>query len=204
MLQFCHSRDLVLNPEKLDSVSFDDIDTFLRSKKGWIDGVEITGGEPTLYGNRLINLIRYLKSMGFLVKLDTNGTNPDLLAKMLDNELLDYIAMDIKAPLNKERYHSIAGVGVDIEAIIASKDIIVGSKIDYEFRTTIIPGIISVNCIKEIAKSLCPAKRYRLQRFQPKDTLAPYYLELKPYLEKDLKEMTDIAKRYIPDAEFRK
>jgi pyruvate formate lyase activating enzyme len=201
---FCHSRDLVLNAGNLDTVPLDSIDNFLRSKKGWIDGVEITGGEPTLYGEALVNLIRHLKDMGFMVKLDTNGTNPGLLAEMLHNGFLDYIAMDIKAPLNKGRYRDVTGVDADIDSIIRSKDIIISSLCGYEFRTTIIPGIISVSCIKEIAQSLLPAKRYRLQQFRPMDTLDPAYLSLKPYPEKDLEKMEDTARCYIPDTRLRK
>ena len=200
---FCHSRGLVLSPEKLDSVSFDDIDIFLRSKTGWIDGVVITGGEPTLYKSELINLIRAVKDRGFSVKLDTNGTNPKLLEKLLDNALIDYIAMDVKAPFERESYREITGVDTDIKSIIMSKDIVIGSKIDYEFRTTIVPDAVSVCSIEEIAKSLVPAKRYRLQQFQPKDTLDMAFLDKKPCAEEDLVCMVHAAKKYIPDTKFR-
>jgi pyruvate formate lyase activating enzyme len=201
---FCHSRDLVLNPEKLDSISFSDIDSFLCSKKGWIDGVEITGGEPTLYGDKLVNLIQAIKNRGFMVKLDTNGTNPALLAKLLSQSLLDYIAMDIKAPLDQNIYRSVTGIDIDLQPIIKSKDIIIGSSIDYEFRTTIIPGFISEDFVKNIAQSLMPAKRYRLQQFQPKDTLDFSFIEMKPLSEECLDEMAAIAKTYIPDTRLRK
>lgn len=200
---FCHARELVLNPQALDSICFNDIDAFLRSKTGWIDGVVITGGEPTIYGSKLVNLIRLLKDMGLAVKLDTNGTNPGILTELLDNGLVDYIAMDIKAPLERAYYRNVAGVDVNIEAVIMSKDIIIRSNIGYEFRTTIIPNIISIAAIEEIARSLMPAKKYRLQQFRPKDTLDPSFLNKQSCPKESIEAMTEAAQAYIPDTKFR-
>ena len=200
---FCHSKDLVLNPEKLESISYHDVDSFLLSKKGWIDGVVITGGEPTLDEEKLINLISKIKEIPLLVKLDTNGTNPELLKDVLDRNLLDYIAMDIKAPLDKTLYSSVVGVDVDIDKIIKSRDLIVSSGIDYEFRTTAIPDIISIQEIESIVKSISPCKRYRIQQFQSKDTLDETFTNLKPIKLEALQKMAILANKYIPDTSIR-
>lgn len=200
---FCHSKSLVENDDT-ESIPFDIIAGFLKEKKDWIYGVVITGGEPTIYGRGLIGLIKDIKDLGFHVKLDTNGINPGLLEKIFKNRTVDYIAMDIKAPLRQERYCDIAGVGVDIDVIIKSKDIIIDSGIDYEFRTTLIPGLISASDVEEIARSLVPAKRYRLQQFRSKDTLDESFLKLKPLPEESLAKLAQIAQEYIPDTKFRK
>lgn len=200
---FCHSRELVLNPEKLESISYNDIDSFLLSKKGWIDGVVITGGEPTLYQKKLINLISKIKKESFPVKLDTNGTNPELLKKLINMNLLDYIAMDVKAPLNQKLYSDAVGVSLDIDSIIKSKDLIIASGVDYEFRTTVIPNLISIKEIESIVKSITPCKRYRIQQFQPKDTLDESFMKLTPLKLKLLQEMAILAKEYISDVSIR-
>ena len=200
---FCHSKDLVLNHEKLESIPYKDIDSFLLSKRGWIDGVVITGGEPTIYNKGLIDLIENIKRIPLLVKLDTNGTNPDLLKELFDKGLLDYVAMDIKAPLAKEQYSNAVGVDVDIDDIIKSKDLIIASGVDYEFRTTIVPGIISIKDIEDMVSAIAPCKRFRIQQFQPKDTLDKIFLSLKPLKLDELEKMTNLAKKLIRDVSVR-
>jgi len=200
---FCHSKDLVLNPEQIESIPYRDVDSFLLSKKGWIDGVVICGGEPTLCKEELINLISRIKKISLLVKLDTNGTNPEALKTLFDMNLLDYVAMDIKAPLNQKQYSNAAGVDVDIDDIIKSKDLIIASGVDYEFRTTAVPNLISITEIEDIVKSISPCKRYRIQQFQPKDTLDESFVKLKPLKFELLQEMADLAKKYISDVSIK-
>lgn len=200
---FCHSKDLVLNPEKIESMPYHDVDSFLLSKKGWIDGVVICGGEPTLYKEELINLISRIKKIPFLVKLDTNGANPEVLKTLFDMNLLDYVAMDIKAPLNQKQYSAAVGVDVDIDDIIKSKDLIIASGVDYEFRTTAVPNLITIKEIEDIVKLISPCKRYRIQQFQPKDTLDETFTNLKPIKLEALQEMAILAKKYIPDISVR-
>jgi len=107
---FCYNKDLVIDYDRLPSIQEEEIINFLKEKKKWLDGVVFTGGEPTLH-RELPNFIKKIKEMGFLVKIDTNGTNPKMLKELIDNNIVDYIAMDIKAPL--EKYDKITGVNVD-------------------------------------------------------------------------------------------
>jgi len=158
---FCYSPELVL-PEKIKKHPFikeKDFFDFLSEKKGLLDGCVICGGEPTIHGEELIDFCKKIKEMGFSIKLDTNGSNPDVLTKAIP--LIDYIAMDIKSPLD-QRYKEFSVIDC-LDRIKESIEIIKKSGIDYEFRTTITNH--SVDDILEIAEYLSPAKRYYIQRF---------------------------------------
>jgi pyruvate formate lyase activating enzyme len=200
---FCHSKVLVEDVDSTETTPFHKIAEFLEEKKGWIDGVVITGGEPSVHGSSLIKLVAEIKAMGFQVKLDTNGTNPALLKEIIDNHIVDYIAMDIKAPLCEREYRDAARCGVDIKSIILSKDIILNSDIDYEFRTTIVPGIINQENIISIAKTIKNAKKYCLQQFVPRDTLNPDFMLLKPYSIEDIYKMADSITPYVKNTVVR-
>lgn len=195
---FCHSSSLVLDKDNLASIPFEDIASFLKEKKGWVDGVVITGGEPTLEDEKLFTLISAIKKLGLLVKLDTNGTNPNSLKRLIDERMLDYISMDIKAPLSTEDYNNATNVYINISDIIYTKDIIINSNIDYEFRTTAVPGVVSIANIAEIAKSIIPAKKYCIQQFLPADPIDKSFLDLKPYPVEELYEMATIASEFLP------
>ena len=140
---FCHNVNLVLNPEKIETIPFEYIEDQLNKQKGWTDGVCITGGEPTIHSS-LPELCSKIKKMGFLVKLDTNGTNPTLLNELQNRKLVDYVAMDIKAPLTAENYSQATGVNSEklLEKVKESINLLMESIIDYEFRTTE-PGTVS-------------------------------------------------------------
>jgi pyruvate formate lyase activating enzyme len=194
---FCHSKLLVEDPSNIESVPFCKIAEFLKKKKGWIDGVVIMGGEPTIYEGTLVALIKAIKDLGFQVKLDTNGTNPGLLDKLINFNLLDYVAMDIKAPLEKTVYSKAAGISVDMDKIISSKDILLSSAIEYEFRTTVVPGIVNTLEISKIARSISGAKKYCLQQFVARDTIDPSYLTVKPYTKEEIQHMAYLASRYL-------
>jgi len=163
---YCHNGHVV----NQQGTSFDqeDIITFLKNRKKFLDGVCISGGEPTLY-DELYSLISRIKEAGFLVKLDTNGTNPQMLKKLLSTNMLDYVAMDIKAPLNK--YDSVTKSTVDKNLIKDSVHIIRDSAIDYEFRTTICEELILKDDILDIAEWIQGSKRYYLQNFHDRDTV---------------------------------
>ncbi len=179
---FCYSKELVI-PEETENhpeISYDRLLDFLENKKGLIEACVICGGEPTIHGEELLNLCREIKDMGFLVKLDTNGSNPEVIRKLVKDKLVDYIAMDIKAPFDK--YEMAAGVKIDIDKIKESIDFIKNSGIDYEFRTTIVPGIHSKEDIVRMAKNISPAKKYFLQKFRgEKGTINPEFNDVKPY-----------------------
>ena len=125
---FCHNRDAVLHPETFQEVQWDEIAEFISSNREFLDGVVVTGGEPTLQSD-LPDLLRKLKDLGTMVKLDTNGSNPAMLQDIIDAGLVDYVAMDIKAPLNS-KYEDVAGTKVDLDAIKCSIKILETSDID--------------------------------------------------------------------------
>lgn len=169
---FCHNPELVIGSQLTvhsngrEKEFFD----FLKIRKGKLDGVCITGGEPTLQGD-LIEFMKKIKEMGFLVKLDTNGTRPDIIRKALQEKSVDYIAMDIKNSLKK--YERTAGSKVDLERIRMSVDLIRNSRIDYDFRTTVVPGFHSEKDFDDIIAWIGGSKRYFLQRFRDFKTLDP-------------------------------
>ena len=164
---FCHNPELVLGGGKILSGVADktekDFFEFLKKRKGKLEGVCITGGEPTLQPD-LVEFIKKIKALGFLVKLDTNGARPDVLKKLLDLKLLDFVAMDIKNQLNK--YSETVGIKVDTERIKLSVDLIRNSRVAYEFRTTVVPGLHEAEDFLEIAKWLSGAEAYYLQEYR--------------------------------------
>lgn len=170
---FCHNPELVeLDPEDMPIFREQEekFFTFLEGRKGLLDGVCITGGEPTVQAD-IIPFMRKLKEMGFLVKLDSNGTNPDILAQVFDEGLADYIAMDIKN--GPDRYHEAVGTAVDMDKIRESIRLIMGNGIGYEFRTTVVPGIHTEKDFEEVAKLIEGAKRYYIQVFRDGKVLSP-------------------------------
>src|SRR5690554_5488754 len=136
---YCHNSDLIFF-QSVNNEYFphDYIFSFLKKRKGLIDGVSITGGEPTLQPD-LYNFIVKIKDINLNIKLDTNGSNPELIKSLIDDKLIDYIAMDIKGPLDK--YECIIDNKINTDKIIKSISLIKNSKVDYEFRTTVVPGI---------------------------------------------------------------
>lgn len=163
---FCHNPELVeLDPEDMEVFRgqerkfFD----FLEGRRGLLDGVCITGGEPTVQPD-IVPFIRRIRDMGFLVKLDSNGTNPDILREIFDAGLVDYVAMDIKS--GPDRYAEATGTPVDMEKIRESIRLIMDSGIEYEFRTTVVPGIHTEEDFDDIAELIDGAKRYYLQVFR--------------------------------------
>jgi pyruvate formate lyase activating enzyme len=163
---FCHNPELILAPilasggkGEMEKEFF----KFLKNRKGKLEGVCITGGEPTLQPD-LIDFIKKIKKLGFFVKLDTNGLRPDILKKLLDLKLLDFVAMDIKNQIKK--YSQTVGIKVDTERIKLSVELIRHSKLPYEFRTTVVPGIHKPEDFKEISKWLSGAESYFLQEYR--------------------------------------
>jgi pyruvate formate lyase activating enzyme len=183
---YCHNPDLVL-PERFTApLDIDDVYAFLESRKGKLDGVVVTGGEPALQKD-LIPFLASLKAMGYLVKLDTSGISPTRVAQVLDAGVVDYFAMDIKAPLH--RYPHIIGIPIDTERIEQSIRLIMESGIDYEFRTTVVEGLLSKDDILEIGKLIAGAKRYALQHFVPTQTLDPQMKSAESFLQTDMEAL---------------
>lgn len=177
---FCHNPDLVFL-DKVESYDTDEVlsEIHKRVKGKWLDGVSITGGEPSL-SKRLLEFLKILKDWGLKTKIDTNGNHPEAIKRILDEKLLDYIAMDVKAVPSK--YHLAAGKKVDIKKIKKTIDIIINSGLEHEFRTTVVPTIVDPKKdIPEIAKMIKGAKRYYIQQFRPLKCLDKEFEKLKPY-----------------------
>lgn len=198
---FCHNPDLVLNPSKLPNIDLDTVLDYLKKRKKWIQAVCITGGEPTLHKN-LFEIISKIKQLSLKVKLDTNGSNPNIVKELLENNLLDYIAMDIKTALNK--YDKLAGVKVEKEKIKETVALIKNSGIDYEFRTTLVPGLISKTDLLNIGKWLKGSKRFVIQNFNSSKPLINNKLrELAPYSPQELIKLAEWLKPYFKKTEVR-
>ncbi|MCQ2742024.1 MAG: anaerobic ribonucleoside-triphosphate reductase activating protein [Bacilli bacterium] len=160
---FCHNSDLVIHPENAKAIPWEEIYAFLKKRVGVLDGVVITGGEPTLMPD-LLEKMKAIKDLGYQIKLDTNGSHPNIVKEAVSLGLVDYIAMDIKN--SKEKYPLTAGVpNLDIKPIEESVEFIMNSGIDYEFRTTIIDEHHDLASIKDIANWIKGAKKYFLQRY---------------------------------------
>lgn len=196
---YCQNPELIENKD-LTQIPHQDFFDFLKSRQGMIDGVCITGGEPTINSN-LPALIKKIKKLGFLVKLDTNGSNPQMLKELYENKLLDYIAMDIKS--SKEKYLEVIKQPISLDNIQQSIDLIRNSAIDYEFRTTIAPAIIDEEEIKKIGQWLKGSRLYALQQFQPQKTLDKSWQAVVPYSEQKLKHLAQIARPYFERVELR-
>jgi len=199
---FCYSSELVL-PEKIKKqpkISQKELFKFLKERKKLIDGVVICGGEPVI-SKGLIPLIKKIKKMGFLVKLDTNGSNPEMLKKLIDSELIDYVAMDIKGP--KENYSKFTGVKVDIKKIQKSIDILKAGKIEAEFRSTIVPSLHAREDVIAMAKWIRGAKKYYLQNFRPEKTIDPKFEKVKPYPEEFLLEIQKVISPFFEACQVR-
>jgi pyruvate formate lyase activating enzyme len=193
---FCHNVDLVLNPGTLPIYPIEFFRNYLESRRGWLEGICITGGEPLIH-NDLEPLLKMIKGRNLLVKLDTNGSFPEKLKAFLDNKLLDYVAMDFKAPI--EKYESAVGVPVDTKDIMESVEIILRSGIDYMFRTTVVPGLIDKRDMAIIGKQLIGCTRFQIQQFSPSRTIDESYAQLKPYNEDTLREFAEIARSYFDE-----
>ncbi|MGR3221021.1 MAG: anaerobic ribonucleoside-triphosphate reductase activating protein [Candidatus Anammoxibacter sp.] len=194
--QYCHSPHLVNNPNELENIPTDSVLECLSKNRDWIDGVVISGGEPTLCQG-LDLFIKAIRNVGAKVKLDTNGTKPNILENLIDDGLIDYIAMDIKAPLVKEKYEEVTGVTMNVEDIKKSIDLIMNSGIDYEFRTTVCPSFLDKDDVEDIALSIKGAKRYIIQQFRPKICLNDKLLKVVAYSEETLEEICENAGSYV-------
>jgi len=185
------------NQAKINSSSdyVDDLFKFLESRRGKLDGVVITGGEPTLHKD-LPEFIKKIRAMGFAVKLDTNGTNPEMLKNILAENLVDYLAMDIKAPL--EKYPLVVGVQVDSEKIKESISLIMNSGVPYEFRSTIVPGLLIKDDIAVMGELIKGADKWYLQKFKSNTELVDNEFEgVVAYTDKDMAEMAEIGGKYV-------
>ena len=169
---YCHNPELV-DPERYqECISENEIFSFLEKRRGKLGAVTLTGGEPTIQKD-IFSFVRRLKAMGYLLKIDTNGSEPGVLKKLISHKLVDYIAMDVKAPPVK--YEAVTRSSVRWEAIRQSINIIKSSKVNHEFRTTIVKSQLEEADILAIGRSIKDARLYALQRYVPDKLLDEKY-----------------------------
>lgn len=191
---YCHNPELIDTKRCAKGMEQERIFSFLERRKGKLDAVEVTGGEPTLQRD-LLEFLKRIKEMGYLTKLDSNGTRPDIIAEAVKKGLVDYLAMDIKAPL--EKYEETVRATVDTSKIAASMDVIMGSNLDYEFRTTVVKSQLTKDDIIEIVKLIKGAKLYVLQKFVPSKTLDEKFLNETSYDDEALEVLRQKVKEYV-------
>jgi pyruvate formate lyase activating enzyme len=175
---YCHNAELVDPAQYGPLIPEEEIFTFLEKRRGKLDAVNVTGGEPTLQAD-LERFLLTTREMGFLIKVDTNGSQPDVLEKLIRKGLVDYLAMDLKGPLTT--YSRIAYPKNSIPAVSKSIDLITASGIEHEFRTTVVRSQLSPEDLLSMAKMLKSTDRYVLQTFIHAKTLDPSFLSERPY-----------------------
>lgn len=192
---FCHNATLVTGGG--ESITEEEFFSFLKKRTGLLDAVCITGGEPLLYD--VTEFIYKIKEMGFLVKLDTNGSFPEKLSALLNGGLIDYVAMDIKSSV--EAYSKLSGGYTDVEKIKKSAALLLGGKTDFEFRTTVVKGLHTKKDMESIGKWLSGDEKYFLQTFVPSENTITQGLEA--YTPLELEELRQVVLPYIPNTNLR-
>lgn len=187
---FCHNADLVLCPSSTEEYSEENVLTRIENAKSLAGGVVITGGEPTLWEG-LESFIHRLRQLGLKVKLDTNGSLPHVLEHLIEEGMLDYIAMDIKTSI--ARYSEATGVCIDVSAIQKSISIIKNAQVPHEFRTTCVPSLVEENDIHAICQMLGQTEKLTLQYFQPAHTIDPVYSQVQPYTPEVMERLLSIV-----------
>lgn len=194
---FCHNPELVFDREKR-RIPAEEVFAFLEKRRGILDGVCITGGEPTMQQD-LRAFILKVRALDYLVKLDTNGTRPELLEGLLQDGLLDYVAMDVKS--GPDRYSLAAGAYVDISAIQRSAELLMTGEIPYEFRTTMVRELHSVEDVIAMGQWLQGARRFALQTFLDSGDLIGENLH--PFSPQEMEDMVDALSPYVGEVALR-
>lgn len=198
---FCHNAELLNASQGMFAeISEENILNFLSKRQNRLDGVVITGGEPTLHQGLPV-FMKKIKEMGFLVKLDSNGSNPKMLGEIIREKLVDYIAMDYKAPL--EKYHHLVGVQISPEKIRESVNLIMNSGLPHEFRTTAVKELLAEEDLLKIGQEISGAEKYILQKFLPEKTLDPICASMTSYEENELKELCEKLKAHVSECLWR-
>ena len=197
---FCHNHELIFSDKSPKDMKIKPqlVLNHLKDKKEWIDGLTVTGGEPTFHMGMLVPFLEHVKNIGLKVKLDTNGSNPAAIRKLIDMELVDYVAMDVKAQLSDDKYHAAVGVNLSVDKIKESIKLIIGSGVDHEFRTTVVPTLVSASDIPLIAKDLIGCKLYVLQKFHNENAWKEPFNTMISYDDDEMKAMGDSASKSVP------
>jgi len=196
---FCYNKQLVLG--KTEIISEETILSFLEKRRDVLEGLSISGGEPLLQDD-IVDFTEKVKKLNYLIKIDTNGAFPEKLKELIDKKLVDYVSMDVKAP--KEKYDQLVGVKTDISKIEQSIDLIKNEAPDYEFKTTVVPGMLNKKDIVEIAKWLEGSKQFYLQQFKSDSPLVSSKLnDVVPYSKEKLSEMLHEIKPFFKNCSLR-
>jgi pyruvate formate lyase activating enzyme len=197
---YCYNPELV-DPDLYGKcVSEEAVFSFLEKRKGKLDGVTITGGEPTIHHD-LIDFIKRVRKIGYLIKLDTNGSYPDVLEQLISGQLVDYIAMDVKGPLHK--YKTVTKSKIDEDKIRQSIEMIIKSGVTHEFRTTIPKKLLNETDLLEMGKLLRNASRYILQQFIPTRTLDKQFLKHEAYSKEDMEYFAEKLRKEVSVVQLR-
>jgi pyruvate formate lyase activating enzyme len=192
---YCHNPELLEAGGRGEAIAWDDLAAYLTDRAAWIDGVSITGGEPTIHAD-LPLLCQRLRESGMLVKVDTNGSRPRLLERAISQGLVDFVAMDLKTSLR--RYPQVVRRPVDPESIKQSMGAIIDSGIEHEFRCTMVPGLVGLDDLESLAENAEGARVLVLQQFHSENALDPDYRGAKGYPEEILLEWADKLSSVIP------
>jgi len=202
---FCYNKNMVLQSDAMPAIAYERIKEYLEQNREWIDGVVITGGEPTNHED-LPSLCSELKRTGLLVKLDTNGTNPAIIRKLIEGSMVDYVALDLKAPLTEEEYSKACGVSVGgfLGQIREAIQLLLGGNVDYEFRTTVVPTLHRVEDVERICQAVKGCRKYALQNYKSDvETINPRFQDLKPFSNAEMEAFFQAAKRIVPNTILR-
>lgn len=191
---YCHNPELVLPEQFLVPIPEEDILGFLERRRGLLGGVCISGGEPTMQAD-LPAFIRRIKAMGYLVKLDSNGTNPVMIKQLIDEKLIDFVAMDIKGPLDK--YQQIAARPVAEADILES--IKQAQRVGHEFRTTVVRSQLTPEDFEQIGQMVKGADRFALQHFLPGTTVSPQFARAETFSDSEFEQAAAIMRRYVKE-----
>lgn len=191
--RYCHAGHLICQPERLESVPLDQILDYMRGQGDWLDGAVITGGEPSLHGQELLDLISQVRAIPLKVMVETNGTRPEWVERLLSGGFVDAIAMDVKAPLTREDYARVTGAIVNVKDIRRSIRLIKQSGLPHEFRVTLVPGLVGWDELKQIVPELEGARQIALQNFKPDLCLSPALRQVAPYSADQLEAFRRMA-----------
>jgi pyruvate formate lyase activating enzyme len=200
---FCQNMELIIHPERFEAVAWSQIAEIINKKEGWLDGIVLTGGEPLVDKNEVFDIIKKIKAHQIPIKLDSNGAYPELLEELVNTKQVDYVAMDIKAPLD-ERYDVAAGVRVRIDDIVRSVRFLMEARVEYEFRTTCVPQLIDEASIRTMGAAIKGARKWALQAYVPDHAYKEEYrTPLSTEYPAQVKHYHTIAQEYVKNTIIR-
>jgi pyruvate formate lyase activating enzyme len=194
--RYCHAGHLIINPDAHENIARQDVFDYLRGQVGWIDGVVVTGGEPLLHGEELAGLLREVRAIPLKAMVETNGTRPEWLARLLGEGLLDAASMDLKAPLTPEDYRRVTPTEVDVADIRASLRIILNSPLEHEFRITLVPGIVGEEELARMGPEIQGAQRIALQNFKAELCLDEELRRVRPYSPDEMDAFAELMEPF--------